>query len=82
MIQLIFKHYIAEFALDTMFRTLQHNFASEPAPSRLEQLVKDLGIYENVYVDAEEYKLLEEFLVPFDILFFEGDHAVITDCST
>ena len=82
MIQLIFKHYIAEFALDTMFRTLQHNFASEPAPSRLEQLVKDLGTYENVYVDAEEYKLLEEFMVEFDVVYFEGDNALIYDCST
>ena len=82
MIQLIFKHYIAEFALDTMFRTLQHNFASEPAPSRLEQLVQDLGTYENVYVDAEEYKLLEEFMVEFDVVYFEGDNALIYDCST
>jgi len=82
MLKLLFKHCVAELALNTAFRTLQHNFPSEPAPSRLEQLVKDLGTYENVYVDAEEYKLLEEFMVEFDVVYFEGDNALIYDCST
>ena len=82
MIHLLIKHCAAELALDTMFHTLQHNFTPEPAPSRLDKLVQDLATYENVYVDEEEYKLLEEFMVPFDVMYYEGNNAVITDCST
>jgi len=81
MIQILLKHTVIELAISSLFDTIKHNFSSKPIMTRLDTIINDLVMYEHIHVTLEEYALLEEFSVDFDILFFEGDHAAIAECN-
>ena len=79
MVSLFLKHLVAELCIESMFSSIQQNFA-QLGPTRLDQLISDLQTYEYIHISPDEHKMLKEAMVLFDIMFFEGDKAVINEC--